>query len=624
MEHEGIFYYFDHQKDKSVMVIADDSRQLGCLPGFEQLRYFDHLHLYEEGVSMLRSHRALRPGKVGVNDRRQEQPSVDIGAERCAKQDADLEQHLHPARSASKSYSERLAQVRLEELRATHSYVEASANCRALQPGVRFQLVGHRRAQSEEEYVIVTVRHQGTQALALQESHHSEANAPHYQATLRCMPRQVPFRPALATPRPVIAGVQTAQVVGPNAEEVHVDDQGRIKLHFHWDRHDQNRDDASSAWVRVSQPWAGNGYGVVFLPRVGHEVLVQFLDGDPERPVVVGRIFNGEHLAPHSLPPAKNISTIRSESTPGGGGFHEIRFDDSAGQEEMFIHAQRNLSTVVRQHDSTSVGANQQLTIGANQSVAVAGARVVSVGGAEQHEIQGTQTLTVRGGRKTEVYFSARRTAQEIGEAVAHPSLSTMKQAKHAIESFGEAEETTIHGTKKLTVRRNWETKVKNKLTTKVGGRHETVVGGKLRCVVGRSSHETVKSLKEVHAKQEICLHSQAARTVLHSSGKVTISVGKTKVILKENQLSLRSGGGAQLLLDGDEITLKAAKINIQARAKVQVSSSSVVWKGKVVSVKGSAQATLEAPKVSIAGGATTDVTGGVTTVKGTPIKLNC
>lgn len=239
-------------------------------------------------------------------------------------------------------------------------------------------LVGHPRHELNGDYRILQVQHSGSQSQLLQQDASEETS---YNNSFVLSELKVPFRPAREAPRPVMRGVQTATVVGPEGEEVHTDKHGRVRLQFHWDR-ESKRDENSATWVRVSQSWAGNGYGSMFIPRIGHEVLVDFIEGDPDRPIVVGRIYHGQNDTPYPLPDEKTKSTIRSESSPGGGGFNELRFEDRKGAEEVFVHAQRDLNGVILNDRTEQVGVNRTAKIGVNDTTVVGAVHTVTIAGA--------------------------------------------------------------------------------------------------------------------------------------------------------------------------------------------------------------------------------------------------
>jgi type VI secretion system secreted protein VgrG len=223
-----------------------------------------------------------------------------------------------------------------------------------------------------------------------------------YHNTFDCIPSSTPFRPARVTPTPFIQGCQTALVVGPAGEEIYTEKYGRIKVQFHWDRLGK-KDENSSCWIRVSHPWAGKGYGSVSIPRIGQEVIVDFLEGNPDQPIIVGRVYNAEQMPPNGLPKEGMVSGIKSNSTPGGGGYNEMTMDDTKGKEKITVHAQYDMSTTV-EHDQTTtvhnnrtdaVDVNDSETIGNNQSIKIGSDQTLSVGANQKNSIGASRTTTV-------------------------------------------------------------------------------------------------------------------------------------------------------------------------------------------------------------------------------------
>jgi type VI secretion system secreted protein VgrG len=239
-----------------------------------------------------------------------------------------------------------------------------------------------------------------------------------YSNDFECVPHETTIRPARVTPRPLVSGPETAIVTGPVGEEIHTDEHGRIKVHFHWDR-EGAYDDGSSCWIRVAQTWAGAGWGGLFIPRVGMEVVVSFLEGNPDRPLVVGCVYNGDNPPPYALPADKTKSTLKSRSSLGGAGFNEFRFEDLAGSEQIFLHAQKDLDEVVL-HDHTlqvgndetiAVGVNQMLSVGSNQAETIGASRTTSIGLQDSLTVGASQTIAVGVDRSSTVGGSDSLTA---------------------------------------------------------------------------------------------------------------------------------------------------------------------------------------------------------------------
>ncbi len=267
---------------------------------------------------------------------------------------------------------------RAYNLRALEANVfDGSSNVLSLFPGATFELDGHPDTELNGAYYCIRVAHEADNADVELGAHSSGSN---YANRFLCASLRQAFAPQ-EFPHPRIFGVQTATVVGPSGEEIHTDVHGRIQVRMHWDREQRARDTDTSCWLRVAHSWAGAGFGTQFIPRVGMEVLVSFLGGDPDRPVCVGSVYSGSHTPPYSLLHNKTQSGIKTRSSPGGDGFNELRFEDAAGKEEVYFHAQRNHTERVLHAHAQRVGATQSVSVGGNQTLSVGGERAVNVTG---------------------------------------------------------------------------------------------------------------------------------------------------------------------------------------------------------------------------------------------------
>ncbi|MGB9604518.1 MAG: type VI secretion system tip protein TssI/VgrG, partial [Bryobacteraceae bacterium] len=265
-----------------------------------------------------------------------------------------LELYDFPGEFLRRDEGEREARLRMEREEAAHVLVQGASTCRAFTPGYRFEFYDHERKDQNGIYVITSVTHN-----AVEGGFYSGVGGPQeasYDNLFTAIPHSVPFRPPRVTPKPVVYGSQTAIVVGPKGEEIYTDKYGRVKVQFHWDRLGKY-DEKSSCWIRVSQPWAGKAWGGIWTPRVGQEVIVDFLEGDPDRPIITGRVYNATNMPPYELPANQTQSGFRSRSSKGGTSqnFNEIRFEDKKGAEQIVIHAERDLITIVENDESRTV-----------------------------------------------------------------------------------------------------------------------------------------------------------------------------------------------------------------------------------------------------------------------------
>jgi type VI secretion system secreted protein VgrG len=267
--------------------------------------------------------------------------------------------------------------------------VQAASNCRSLGPCSRFTLTNHPVAAENGSHVVISVTHQAA------DMSYESSGAAHtgYTNSLTCMPAATPFVPKRATPRPAVAGLQTAVVVGPAGQEIYSDSYGRVKVQFFWDRRGTS-DEQSSCWIRVAQSWAGRSFGSQVIPRVGMEVVVAFLEGNPDRPLIVGSVPNSETTVPLNLPAQQTQTSFRTTSSPGGGGFNLFTLEDKAGSEELAFHSQKDMSMVVQNNSFKTVGQNFIIAAGATLGIVVGDPK----GDCSQLEMTPTQiTLTTQG-----------------------------------------------------------------------------------------------------------------------------------------------------------------------------------------------------------------------------------
>ena len=339
----------------------------------------------DEVVYQFSFSKAIGPSKVSQTDFNYNNPfpSLDDPGRGTEIVEA-LEIYMYPGGYEDPDAGQHLAKVRLQEMQSMQETGGGSSTCPLLSPGFTFTLKGHPTQAFNRDYLVVSVKHRGTQPQALEETRAPGALT--YSNVFTVIPAQTTFRPARSTVKPIIQGPQTAMVMGPDDEEIYTDELGRVKVRFHWDRGDA-KDEKSSCWIRVSQFWAGEGWGAMFLPRKGQEVIVSFLDGDPDRPIITGRVYNGANPTPHTLPDHKTKSTILSQSTNGSGGSNELSFEDAQGSEEIFLHGQKDLTIRIEN--------NKQQVIGHDETLSVQNDRAKTIIANETSEIGGSKSETV-------------------------------------------------------------------------------------------------------------------------------------------------------------------------------------------------------------------------------------
>ncbi len=396
LEQEGIYYFFRHEHDRHVLVLADAPSSHEAIPGAERLRYqvakgayLDEPHVYRWDL-----HKSLQSGAVVLNDYDFRKPRADLKAtvrQPRSHAGADYEIYDYPGEYTDPGRGDFYARTRMEALSSHYERMEGASDCAALYTGGLFALEDHPRRDQNRRYLLLEVHHQITQG-----GYRSEEVVFEYGNHFTVIDAETPFRPDPRTPKPMIRGPQTALVVGPAGEEIHTDEYGRVKLQFHWDRYGK-RDENSSCWVRVAQVWAGKNWGGIHIPRIGQEVIVEFLEGDPDQPIITGRVYNAEQMPPYDLPAHKTRSGIKSRSSKGGSpaNFNEIRFEDKKGQEEILIHAERNHRIEVEKDESHWVGGDREKTIDGDETTTVKGDRNETVKKNESVVIEQTRTTEV-------------------------------------------------------------------------------------------------------------------------------------------------------------------------------------------------------------------------------------
>jgi type VI secretion system secreted protein VgrG len=612
MEEEGIFFFFDHSGEKEELVLVEANGQcppceaangnpfsvMGPEAGTAQdeaLRHFDFSQ-------------QLHTTSVVVRDFDWTHPSYDLTREARA-QDAlgkERESYEYPAPllgpydAGAKRYKYEPAQKQ-EDLRRQAFQVQGKQGrgegyVTGFTAGAVFELTGHGNPALDQRYLLTRVEHFGHAPEELTSDSHEPGKAgaarERYRNTFECIPLDVPFRPERRHRRARMSGLQTAAVVGPSGEEVFTDEHGRIKVQFHWDRAGR-KDERSSCFLRVAQVWSGLGWGFVFLPRVGMEVLVDFLEGDPDRPLVMGCVYNGQNTPPDALPDQKTRSTIRTSSTPGGEGFNELHFEDASGSEEVFLHAQKDLNEVVLNNHSTQVKANQTLSVDGSQTETVGGDQTISIQGQRTKTVDKDETTTIKGKRT---------------ETVAQDESITL-QASRTEDVTGQ-EKLTLNGGRDTTINT-----MEKLLVT--GDRDETIDGGDTLAVTGDKSDHVTKSYGmtgdqrvqvsqgevSVTLKDSISLEGGSRKVVLHnSSGEVVLDGNKIEVVATR-ELSLVCGAASITLKSDGTIELNGAK---------EVSLEALSSKLKLDATGG----TLSAPKLKSLATEEHEIIGA-------PIKLN-
>ncbi|MDP5240084.1 type VI secretion system tip protein TssI/VgrG [Uliginosibacterium sp. 31-16] len=573
MEDEGIYFFFEYAQDKNVLVLADAYGAHSPVPGDASFEFVDNARAGREAsdhISDWRFERAIQPGKTRIIDYDFKRPKVKLDAKASLPRNHDQAEHEifdYPGGFEQQADGDHLVRARIDELQSQHELAQARTNARSIGCGMLFKLSGHVRRDQNREY-LVTSSFIHLQAEGL-EAHQGTSGAMGslYQCEITALASQQEFRPPRVTPRPIVRGPQTAVVVGPSGDEIYTDKYGRVKVQFHWDRLGKV-DENSSCWMRVSHPWAGKNWGFVAIPRIGQEVVVEFLEGDPDRPLITGSVYNGEQMPPYELPANMTQSGIKSRSSKGGTpeNFNEIRFEDKKGEEQVFIHAEKNQDievendethwvgrdrkktidhdeTVLVKHDRTeTVGNNETISIGVNRSETVGSNESIAIGINRSETVGANENITI-GANRTESVG-----ANQVVTIGATDTLAVATQRTHTVGinetiAIGAAQEIAVGATRVLAVGLNQNTNVGNDYSLSVGSDRNSDIG----------SNDSLK-------------------------------VGKNLVIEAGNSVVIKTGSASITMKKDGTITIKGKDINLQGSGKINAKASGdVVIKGSKI-----------------------------------------
>ncbi len=584
MEHEGIYYYFRHTEGHNTLVLTDSSSMHVPAEGYDTLPFIAPDQLIrpeDEHISSWEFAREIQPGVYVHDDYDLERPSVELKTKKVLARTydpSDYEVYDYPGFYAEQGDGEQYAGVRIDELGSQFETSEAATNARGVTVGCSLSLEDHPRADQNREHLVLATSYD----LEFGDYEGMPANE---GASCRCsfvaMSSAQQFRPRRATPRPFVQGPQTAVVVGPSGDEIYTDEYGRIKVQFHWDRLGK-QDENSSCWIRVSHPWAGKNWGAVATPRIGQEVIVDFLEGDPDQPIVTGRVYNAEQMPPYELPANKTQSGTKSRSSLGGSpdNFNEIRFEDLKGEEEVYVHAEKDMNRVVENNDTLKVGFDK--SDAGDQTIEVFNDRTETIGHDRTDTVGNDEIITIGNNRTEQVGVNEDITigsnrSRSVG---ASETVTVALQRTHSVGvnesvTVGGAQEVTVGGLQAITVGALQGTTVGGNQSTSVGANRSVSVGGNQSTSVGKDASMTVNKdeSRDVAGERSTKI---AKDDKLEVTKKLTVIVGDS-LMLKTGKASISMKKDGTIVIKGKDITLQGSgKINVKASKDVIVKGSKI------------------------------------------------
>jgi type VI secretion system secreted protein VgrG len=568
MEEEGIFYFFEHEEKKHVLVMADSSNIHKVCPG-QPTAIFQPEGGIGEHVDSVTSwvvEQELHSGKITDRDHHFEMPSKTLEFSEKTRfsvaQNDKLEIYDYPGGYAEKfnkpeqrldkvePEGRQMVELQMEEQETPHLIHQGSSDCRAFAAGTKFQLKSPPPGVSEGPYVLTSVQHSATQDSSFISGDDGPTS---YSNSFSCIPDSTTYRPRRITPRPIIPGPQTAVVVGPAGEEIFTDKYGRIRVQFHWDRIGK-KDEKSSCFIRVGQIWAGKRWGASFWPRIGQEVIVGFLEGDPDQPIIVGSVYNADQMPPYlgqgpdsKHPNDNKLTGVKSNTTKGGVGFNEWRFDDTKDKEQIFIHAERNMDVRVKNDSMERVVANRHLIVGSEQDGKKSGDQKekvfqdkhLHVLRDQQEQIEGNAFLTIGKGQADDG-----GTQQIVIEKDKFEHIGGQDQLHVDGAQFigiGDEQHVTVVNDKLELLKANNHLHVMANRNEKIDGNQSLTVGGEQQEKVG--SNHALQAGLQIHLKAGMSVIIEAGVQVTLKGPGGFVDIGPAGVTIQGTMVLINSGG---------------------------------------------------------------------------------
>lgn len=615
-EEEGIFYFFEYADGEHTLVLTDAMGKLKAAEGYETVPYnFEGPGSRRdvEYITEWRPRSAVRSGAYAHTDYDFEKPSADLMAQSAlafAHDQAEGEQYRHPGAHLELGRGDAIAAIRREEIQAAHQRVEAAGTVRGLASGCTFKLEDFPREDQNDEYLVLRADYRLVDP-GYRSGVANEGES--FAVRLELAPTSLPYRPPRTTPRRVMRGPQTATVVGPGGEEIFTDEYARVKVQFHWDRLG-GRDENSSCFVRVSQTWAGAGWGFIQIPRIGQEVVVDFIEGDPDKPLITGRIYNAAQMPPYGLPGSATQSGWKSNSSPGGGGWNELRFEDKAGAEQVYFQAQKDHQLLIKndraklvQHDEAhridnnathSVGVNLDEDVGNNKTTKVGVDRSVDIGSNDTETVGVNRSLTVGADETIAIGANSSETiganhSQTVGVVqtitVGAARIDTVGAAE--TRSVGAAQINTIGAIRQVSVGLAQSHDIGASDSWSVGANQSVTVGAAYSLKVGAAASIDVGAGRATKVAADDATDvggghalKVAKSTATQAGDDGSLKIGKNLVLDAGDSILLKCGSASismkkdgTITIDGKDITLNGSgKITVKASGEVIIKGSKV------------------------------------------------
>lgn len=516
LEQEGIYYYFIHENGKHTLVLVDDNHTMDEIANLEYFPNDDKVeHYIPDAVTLWQSKNTARSSSLKLTDYDFTLPTKNLLSQTTNPTTSalsKLQRYRYPGKYQDREQGNNYTKLLMERENARFHTKSGTTNSVEVKCGVLFTLTDHYRDGENQQYMVTSTE------IILHADNYTSTQSPRLTSLFNChfqaIPVTIAYRPQATAYRPIITGPQTAIVVGKSGEEIWTDKYGRIKVKFHWDLNEKS-DETSSCWIRVAQTWAGKSWGTIYVPRIGQEVIVEFLDGDPDKPLVIGCVYNGGAMPPYELPANASQSGVKSRSTKGGNGFNELRFEDKKGSEQIFVHAERNQDVRVKNDSFETIGNERHLQVAKN--------RYTLIKENDHQTVKGDKLIHVTG---------------DIHQLVNSDQITEIKGDMH------------------LTVTGNQNVQCKSDIGFKTANIN-----------VAASNNIGLESGMNIDAKASLNINLQAGTTINLKAGSSFISIGPAGVAISGPMVMINSGGAAGPANPGKPITPQKADLAIEAQA---------------------------------------------------------
>ncbi len=576
LEEEGIYWYFAHDEKGHKLMLVDDIGAHAPVAGYEALPYYAHSGQVPpdtDYITQWNFSREVRTGKVALRSYDFERPSTDLGVAKSLVREhehADLEQYDWQGDYTVKTDGQQLIDNRVDELQSGHEKLSGQSNAHGLTVGHLFTMERHPRADQNIELLCVA-----SQINAQVNGYEAGQGAGDYQCSFTAMPSSQQYRPPRRTPKPFVQGPQTAVVVGPGGEEIFTDKYGRVKVQFHWDRYGK-RNEKSSCWVRTSSPWAGKSFGFIQVPRIGQEVVVDFLEGDPDQPLITGRVYNAEQMPPWELPANATQSGVLSRSSKGGsyGNANALRFEDKKGAEQVWLHAEKNQDIEVENDETHWVGHDRTKTIDHDETSHIKHDRTETVDNNETITVHGQRTEVVDKDETITIHQNRTETVDQ-NESISIGGNRTESVAKNETISIGGNRSEDVAKNETISIGANRNESVGKSETIDIGKNRGETVGENETVTIGRNREHKI-------GKEETHEVGEGRSTRIGKDDK--LQVGKKLYIEAADEITLKTGDASITMKKDGTIQIKGKDITIKGSGKIGIKADGdVVIKGSKI-----------------------------------------